>query len=134
MAKGKRLTGGQRLSNPAAAALKEDRPAAPWITRWYAPDGPYTNNGGFANSGRIDLIAEATNNKLTQPKLATAAGLLKTQNTKLNWGDKHGGTCDWKVIEISPNNGNNMSEAYGEPWQQKKTQKTKQLIRIGLHI
>ena len=118
VAKGKRLTGGplkggQLLSNPAAAELKEDRPAAPWITRWYAPNGPYTNNGGFQQSGRIDQIAKATNNKLTQPKLATAAGLLKTQNTKLNWGNKHGGTCDWKVIEITPNNGNNMGEPYG---------------------
>jgi len=107
------VKGGQLLSNPAAAELKEDRPAAPWITRWYAPNGPYTNNGGFQQSGRIDQIAKATNNKLTQPKLATAAGLLKTQNTKLNWGNKHGGTCDWKVIEITPNNGHNMGEPYG---------------------
>jgi hypothetical protein len=107
------LKGGQLLSNPAAAELKEDRPAPPWITRWYAPDGPYTNNGGFQQSGRIDQIAKATNNKLTQPKLATAAGLLKTQNTKLNRGNKHGGICDWKVIEITPNNGHNMGEPYG---------------------
>jgi len=118
VAKGKRLTGGplkgaQLLNDPAAAALEQDRPGAPWITKWYAPAGIYTNNGGFQQSGRIDLIEKGTNKRLTQPKLATAAGLLKTQNTKLNWGKKNGGTCDWKIIEITPNNGNNMGENYG---------------------
>ena len=38
------------------------------------PDGNYENNNGFAASAPKDLIDEATNGKLDQVKLSTAAG------------------------------------------------------------
>ena len=118
VAKGKRLIGGplkrgQLLSNPAAAELKEDRPGAPWITRWYMPTATYINSGGFAVSGPIDHIKAASGGALTQESLSTVDGLMKTKTTKLNWGKNNGGTADWTVLEIDPQNGDNMSVAYG---------------------
>jgi len=118
VAKGKRLIGGplkrgQLLSNPAAAELKEDRPGAPWITRWYMPTATYINSRGFAVSGPVDHIKAASGGALTQESLSTVDGLIKTKTTKLNWGKNNGGTADWTVLEIDPQNGDNMSVAYG---------------------
>ena len=64
------------LTNPKVAALNEDHSGEKtWIKKWYGPDGNYENNGGFAGSAPKDLIEEATNGKLDQVKLSTAAGL-----------------------------------------------------------
>ena len=99
---------------PAGDALNQDRPGAPWITKWYAPEGPLTNNGGFAVSAPKDWIDTGTKGKLTQASLSTSIGLQKTRDTDLDWGN-NGGKLGWTVIEINPANGNNMSTAYGLP-------------------
>jgi hypothetical protein len=108
------LKGEDALKDPEPRGLKplaQDRPEAPWITKWYMPDGQYTVNGGFAVSGPIDHIKTGSGDKLTQESLSTVEGLLLTQTTKLDWPD-HGGTRDWSVYTIDPADGNNMSTIY----------------------
>ena len=98
------------LVNPKEAALNENHAAAKtWITKWYGPEGNYENNGTFQVSGRIDLIEEGTNGKLTQPKLSTVAGLKLTQTVKMAWDKEHGGTREWTVFEIDPASQDNMN-------------------------
>jgi len=81
-----------------------------WISKWYGPDGNYTNNGNEANHSN-ELIDLGTNGELTEVELSTIDGLLKTKDkvTELNWDDAHGGTRAWTVFEIDPTNGNNMN-------------------------
>ncbi|MCH2575680.1 hypothetical protein MK131_12890 [Candidatus Poribacteria bacterium] len=77
------LTGDDALTEPGDRGwtpLEPDRPDAPWITKWYMP-GPYTNNGGFAVSGPIDIIKDASGGALTQESLSTVDGFMKTQTT-----------------------------------------------------
>jgi hypothetical protein len=108
------LEGDDALTDPEARGLtplEQDRPDAPWITKWYMP-GRYTNNGGFAVSGPIDIIKDASGGALTQESLSTVDGLLKTKTTKLDFGADNGGDDDWTVKEIDPTDGNNMSTIY----------------------
>ena len=111
------LKGEDALKDPAdrgiATKLEQDRPDAPWIAKWYMPTATYINSGGFAVSGPIDHIKAASGDALTQESLSTVDGLMKTKTTKLNWGKNNGGTADWTVLEINPQNGDNMSVAYG---------------------
>ena len=98
------------LANPKVAALNEDHSAEKtWIKKWYGPDGNYENNNGFAASAPKDLIDEATNGKLDQVKLSTAAGLKLTQTVGINWKKANGGTREWTVFELNPADGNNMN-------------------------
>lgn len=103
--------------DPNGDDLREDRSDAPWITKWYGPEGNYQNNGGFATSAPIDLIEEGTGGKLNQPSLSTLEGLLMTQDIDVEWGDDHGGTRAWTVFEIDPTDGDNMGRPDGDPAQ-----------------
>ena len=108
------LTGDDALTEPGDRGwtpLEQDRPDAPWITKWYMP-GRYTNNGTFAVSGPIDVVKDASGGALTQESLSTVDGLMKTQTTKLDFGADNGGADDWTVKEIDPTDGNNMSTIY----------------------
>ena len=108
------LTGDDALTEPGDRGwtpLEQDRPDAPWITKWYMP-GRYMNNGGFATSGPIDVVKDASGGALTQESLSTVDGLMKTQTTKLDFGADTGGADDWTVKEIDPTDGNNMSTIY----------------------
>jgi hypothetical protein len=108
------LTGDDALTEPGDRGwtpLEQDRPDAPWITKWYMP-GRYMNNGGFATSGPIDVVKDASGGALTQESLSTVDGLMKTQTTKLDFGADNGGSDDWTVKEIDPTDGNNMSTIY----------------------
>lgn len=108
------LTGDDALTEPGDRGwtpLEQDRPDAPWITKWYMP-GRYMNNGGFATSGPIDVVKDASGGALTQESLSTVDGLMKTQTTKLDFGADNGGADDWTVKEIDPADGNNMSTIY----------------------
>jgi len=108
------LTGDDALTEPGDRGwtpLEQDRPDAPWITKWYMP-GRYMNNGGFATSGPIDVVKDASGGALTQESLSTVDGLMKTQTTKLDFGADNGGADDWTVKEIDPTDGNNMSTIY----------------------
>ena len=110
------LTGDDALTEPGDRGwtpLEQDRPEAPWITKWYMPSATYINNGGFATSGPIDIIEDASGGTLTQESLSTIDGLMKTKTTKLDFGADNGGEADWTVLEIDPTNGDNMSVAYG---------------------
>ena len=81
-----------------------------WISKWYGPDGNYTNTGGPGNVIRRDLIDEGTDGKLTQVTLSTLAGLQKTKNIdEIDWGDANGGPRKWNVFELDPNSENNMN-------------------------
>ncbi len=98
------------LANPKVAALNEDHSAEKtWISKWYGPDGNYENNNGFAASAPKDLIDEATNGKLDQVKLSTAAGLKLTQTVDINWKKANGGPREWTVFELNPADGNHMN-------------------------
>ena len=98
------------MANPKVAALNEDHSAEKtWIKKWYGPDGNYENNNGFAVSAPKDLIDEATNGKLDQVKLSTAAGLKLTQTVGINWKKANGGNREWTVFELNPADGNNMN-------------------------
>ncbi len=98
------------LGNPNAAALNEDHSGEKtWITKWYGPDGNYENNNGFPASAPKDLIDEATNGKLTQVSLSTAAGLKLTQTVGIGWKGANGGPREWTVFELNPADGNNMN-------------------------
>ncbi len=98
------------VTRPDADHLNEDHGAdAPWITKWYGPDGNYENNGGFGTSGPMDLMAIGTRDQITDVSLSTMEGLLKTQEVDVEWGDDHGGTRAWTVFEIDPADGNNMN-------------------------
>lgn len=108
------LTGDDALTEPGDRGwtpLEQDRPDAPWITKWYMP-GRYMNNGGFATSGPIDVVKDASGGALTQESLSTVDGLMKTQTTKLDFGADNGGADNWTVKEIDPTDGNNMSTIY----------------------
>ena len=108
------LTGDDALTEPGDRGwtpLEQDRPDAPWITKWYMP-GRYMNNGGFATSGPIDVVKDASGGALTQESLSTVDGLMKTQTTKLDFGADNGGADDWTDKEIDPTDGNNMSTIY----------------------
>ena len=108
------LTGDDALTEPGDRGwtpLEQDRPDAPWITKWYMP-GRYMNNGGFAVSGPIDVVKDASGGALTQESLSTVDGLMKTQTTKLDFGADNGGSEEWTVKEIDPADGNNMSTIY----------------------
>ena len=108
--------------------LDSRRADAPWIYDWYGPDGGYMDNGGFAVSAPIDLIAEGSGGKLTQVELSTMAGLLKTKTVMLEgWGDhlmvtaKPPAKGDWRVLSLGDTpdaeGGRNMSSRYGLPCQ-----------------
>jgi len=108
------LTGDDALTEPEDRGWtpsEQDRPEAPWITKWYMP-GRYMNNGGYEVSGPIDLVKDASGGALTQESLSTVDGLMKTQTTKLDFGADNGGADDWTVKEIDPTDGNNMSTIY----------------------
>ena len=94
---------------PNADNLREDRSDAPWITKWYGPDGNYENNGTFQVSASMDFIEEGSGGKLNQADLSTIDGLLMTQDIDMEWGDDHGGTRAWMVFEIDPADGGNMN-------------------------
>lgn len=96
--------------NPEGAGQSGDiHDVATWITKWYGPDGNYTENGGFGTSGPIDLMSEGTGGKITDVSLSTIDGLLMTQDVDVEWGDDHGGTRGWTVYEIDPASGDNMN-------------------------
>jgi len=108
--------------------LDSRRADAPWIMDWYGPDGGYMDNGGFAVSAPIDLIAEGSGGKLTQVELSTMAGLLKTKTVMLEgWGDHlmvkatPPAKGDWRVLSLgkgpADEGGRNMSSRYGLPCQ-----------------
>jgi hypothetical protein len=108
------LTGDDELTEPGDrgwTVLEQDRPDAPWITKWYMP-ARYTDNGTFAVSAPIDHVDAGSGGALTQASLSTVDGLMKTQTTKLDFGADHGGDDDWTVKEIDPADGNNMSTIY----------------------
>ena len=96
----------QLLVNPGNHADTEHGGEAPWITKWYGPDGNYTNNGGFATSAPLDLMSAGTDGKITDVSLSTMAGLLLTKDYDVEWTD-HGGTRGWTVFDM-PAVGNNM--------------------------
>ncbi|RKU13805.1 hypothetical protein C6501_08940 [Candidatus Poribacteria bacterium] len=81
-----------------------------WISKWYGPDGNYTDTGGPGNVIRRDLIGEGTDDKLTQVTLSTLAGLQKTEKMdEIGWENAHGGPREWTVFELDPNNPSNMN-------------------------
>ena len=105
------ITGGpladdQLLVSPGNHADTNHGADAPWITKWYGPDGNYTNNGGFHTSAPIDLMSEGTGGKITDVSLSTLAGLLLTKDIDVEWGDDHGGTRGWTVYEMPVANNN----------------------------
>ncbi|MYI93804.1 hypothetical protein F4083_05705, partial [Candidatus Poribacteria bacterium] len=104
--KGGPLAEAQFLVNPENPANTEHGADAPWITKWYGPDGNYTNNGGFPTSARIDLVSEGTGGKITDATLSTMAGLLLTEDFDVEWDNDHGGTRAWTVFEMTPVNNN----------------------------
>ena len=97
------------LKDPAGELNEDHSDNKNWITKWYGPDGNYENNGSFQVSGKIDLIDEGTNGKLTEPELSTVAGLESTQTIKMEWAKKHGGTRDWTVFELDPADAHHMN-------------------------
>ena len=97
--------------NPANE-LNQDRPNAPWITRWYALDGPISNNGGFGPSSDIDWIDQGTNGKLSQDELSTVPGVRLTKTNQVNLPN-NGGELGWQIVEINPADENNMSHMVG---------------------
>ncbi len=100
------------LENPEPNddALREDRSGVDsWLSVWYGPDGNYEENGGFAASAPIDLIAEGTGGALDQVSLSTIDGLLMTADIDVEWGDDHGGTRGWTVFELDPVDNNHMN-------------------------
>ena len=106
------ITGGplaedQYLVNPENPANTNHGDDAPWITKWYGPDGNYTDNGGFPTSAKLDLVSEGTGGEITDATLSTIAGLLLTKDFDVEWGDDHGGTRGWTVFDM-PAVGNNM--------------------------
>ena len=104
--KGGPLAEAQLLVNPENPADTNHGDDVPWITKWYGPDGNYTNNGGFPTSARIDLVSEGTGGKITDATLSTMAGLLLTEDFDVEWGNDHGGTRAWTVFEMAPVNNN----------------------------
>ena len=100
------LTEAQYLVNPANPVDTEHGADAPWITKWYGPDGNYTNNGGFPTSAKIDLMSVGTGGKITDVALSTLSGLLLTEDFDVEWGNDHGGTRGWTVFEMAPVNNN----------------------------
>ncbi len=97
----------QELVDAANPSDTEHGADVPWITKWYGPDGNYTNNGGFATSAPMDLMSEGTGGEITDVSLSTLAGLLLTKDYDVEWGDDHGGTRGWTVFEMAAV-GNNM--------------------------
>ena len=98
------------FANPAGKKEEDHSGVNTWISKWYGPDGNYTNTGGPGNVIRRDLIDEGTNGKLTQEDLSTLDGLQKTKTvTEINWPDGNGGIREWTVFELNPADGNNMN-------------------------
>lgn len=96
------------FANPPGKKEEDHSGVNTWISKWYGPDGNYTQNGG-AGIIRTDLIKEGTGGKLTQEELSTLAGLQKTKNMEeINW-DGHGGPRQWTVFELNTNTNNNMA-------------------------
>lgn len=101
------------MNKVAGAELSEDHsPVKTWITKWYGPDGSYSNNGGFNASAPKDLIDEGTGGKITQLELSTIKGLEKTKNIDIDW-EANGGKRGWHVFEIDPFNAHNMQKDDG---------------------
>ena len=69
---------GEFFTNPPGKNEEDHSAVNTWISKWYGPDGNYTNNGG-AGIIRTDLIEVGTNGELTQETLSTLAGLQKTK-------------------------------------------------------
>ena len=104
------LAEAELLVNPAGAAQTGDvHEDAPWITKWYGPDGNYENNGGTGVSAPIDLVSKGTGGEITDVSLSTMIGLNKTRNAAVEWDAANGGTRAWTVFEINPADGNNMN-------------------------
>ncbi len=96
----------QELVNPEDPANTNHGDDAPWITKWYGPDGNYTDNGGFPTSAPMDLMSEGTGGEITDVSLSTLAGLLLTEDYDVEWGSDHGGTRGWTVFEMPVVNNN----------------------------
>ena len=98
------------MLDPGEAALNESHADEKnWITKWYGPDGNYENNGGFQASAPEDLIAEGTNNQITQVSLSTVEGLKLTQTIDVGWKGANGGSRGWTVFEIDPEDAHHMN-------------------------
>jgi len=101
--------------NVGIAGLKKidaNRPDAPWITNWWALDGPITNNGGHGVGSDVDWLDKGTKGKLTDEGVSTWNGLQLTKTTKVDLPN-NGGEFGWDVITITPNDSHNMNTAYG---------------------
>lgn len=97
------------VTPPDGDHLNEDHSGVnTWITKWYGPDGNYTNNSGFNTSGPIDLMSKGTNGSITDVSLSTMNGILKTKRIDVEWDDANGGTRGWTVFDINHADGNNM--------------------------
>ncbi len=106
--KGGPLKEGEFFTNPPGKNEEDHSAVNTWISKWYGPDGNYTNNGG-AGIIQTDLIEVGTNEELTQETLSTLAGLQKTKTiNEIDW-DGHGGTREWNVFELPVANDNNMN-------------------------
>ena len=106
------LKANQLLANPVPNGdnLRENQShLKTWITKWYGPNGNYENSGGFSSSAPRDLIAEGTNNRLTQTELSTIEGLKLTQTVDSQWNAANGGSREWTVFGVNPADSNNMT-------------------------
>ena len=104
------LTEEELLVNPEGAAQTGDvHEIDTWISKWYGPDGNYTENGGTGTSAPMDLMAVGTSDKITDVSLSTLEGLLMTQDVDIEWPDANGGTRAWTVYEIDTANQDNMN-------------------------
>ena len=92
--------------------IDENRPDAPWVTKWYALDGPITNTGGNAVGSDVDWLDKGTGGKLTDETVSTMAGLQLTQTTKVDLPD-NGGEFGWGIFTIDPADSHNMNTTYG---------------------
>ena len=100
---------GNDLTNPAGAAQTGDvHDVDTWITKWYGPDGNYTENVNPGTSAPMDLMSKGTDGQITDVSLSTMVGLNKTQSVDVEW-EGHGGTRAWTVFKIDPANQDNMN-------------------------
>ena len=97
------------VNRPGSAQTGDVHDVDTWITKWYGPDGNYTENVNPGTSAPMDLMAIGTGDKITDVSLSTIEGLLMTQEVDVEWGDEHGGTRAWTVFEIDPANQDNMN-------------------------
>ena len=108
--KGGPLADNELLVNPAGAGQTGDvHDVDTWISKWYGPDGNYTENGGTGTSAPMDLMSKGTDGKITDVSLSTMIGLKRTRNVDVEWEDGHGGTRGWTVFEIDTANQDNMN-------------------------